>query len=177
MKPFITPELTATGKKVLAFQCEGVASDALSNAVKGRNIVAYSMPVGHSFQAAWVFRLILEGDDLFEFSSACTQVVGWHEVGSLSIRFVKGSNKGRADATPDLEAIAIPVFRVLALEKLVYEDADVVSECALVLRGEDGEEIVVAAGIPPGSVSVTAPFTEGLFEPQFTLASCRRDAV
>jgi hypothetical protein len=174
MKPFITPEVSATGKKMLAFQCEGIDASALRTELIGQHIVAYSLPTGHSFQAAWLFRLILSGGGLLEFSSACTQVVDWQEVGSLNIRFVDHSSGVPADFELGMPTVAIPSLHLQALEKLVYEDADIVSECALVLHGEGSEEVVVAAGIPPGSVSVMASFTKGPFEPQFAISTCKR---
>jgi hypothetical protein len=61
------------------------------------------------------------------------------------------------------------------LEKLVYEDDDVISECGLVMYGVGGAEIIIAAGISPGSVSVAASFATGPFEPQFSLGTCRRE--
>ena len=176
MKPFITPKVSVTGKKMLAFQFEGIDASTLWSALNGQHIVGYAMPTGHSFQAAWLFRLILSGGGLLEFSSACTQVVDWQEVGSLNIRFVDHSSDVSADLGPGAPTIAIPALHLQALEKLVYEDADVVSECALVLHGE-GEEIVVAAGIPPGSVSVIASFTKGAFEPQFAISTCKRERL
>lgn len=177
MKPFITPEVSVIGKKMLAFQCKGIDASALWSALDGQHIVAYAMPTGHSFQAAWLFRLILSGGGLLEFSSACTQVVDWQEVGSLNIRFVDDSSYVSADLEPEVPTTAIPPLHLQALEKLVYEDADVVSECALALHGEDGEEIVVATGIPPGSVSVIASFTMGAFEPQFAISTCKRERL
>jgi hypothetical protein len=174
MKPCITPDVSDTGKKLLAFQCEGVDASVLSSALNGRHITAYAMPTGHSFQAAWMFRLILGGGGLLEFSSTCTQVMDWQEVGSLNIRFVDCSSAESPDLELEVPTIAIPALHLQALEKLAYEDADVISECALVLCGEGGEEIVVAAGIPPGSVSVVASFTEGPFEPQFAVSTCIR---
>lgn len=177
MKPFITPETSETGKKVLAFQCEGIEAKALSSALSGQQIVAYAMPAGHSFQAAWLFLLTLSGGEVLEFSSACTQVVSWQEVGSLNIRFIGRSSGVSADSELELATVAVPALHLQELEKLVYEDADVISECALVLRGKAGEEIVVAAGIPPGSVSVIASFTKGPFEPQFAISACRRERL
>jgi hypothetical protein len=177
MKPFITPEISATGKKVLAFQCEGVTAGALWGALKGQRIIAYAMPAGHSFRAAWLFRLVLSGGDLLEFSSACTQVVDWQEVGSLNIRFVDRTNRTVADLELEAPTVAISDLHLQAIEKLVFEDADVVSECALVFHGDDGEQLVVASGISPGSVSVSGSFAKEAFEPQFAISICKRESL
>ncbi len=177
MKSFITPEVSATGKKLLAFQCEGIDAGDLRSVLNGQQIVAYAMPAGHSLHAAWLFRLILRDGRLLEFSSACTQVVDWQEVGSLNIRLVDYSSGDAVDLVPEVLTTTIPKVHLQSLEKLVYEDADVVSECALVLQGDGGEEIVVAAGIPAGSVSVLASFATGPFEPQFAISTCRRERL
>jgi hypothetical protein len=177
MKTFITPEVSVTGKKVLAFQCEGIDAGNLWSALDRQNVVAYAMPTGHSFQAAWLFRLILGNGGGLEFSSACTQVVDWQEVGSLNIRFIDNLSASTVDLELEMPTISIPAVHLQSIEKLVYEDADAVSECALVLHGEGGEEIVVAAGIAPGSVSVMAPFTQGAFDPQFAISTCKREHV
>ncbi len=179
MKPFITPEISVTGKKVLAFQCEGIEPNAAvaPGRAHGQQIVAYAMPSEHSFQAAWLFWLILGSGEMLEFSSACTQIVDWQEVGTLNIRFIGRASDASADSHLHMATVAVPTVRLQALEKLVYEDADVVSECALILRGEGGKEIVVAAGIPPGSVSVSASFNNGAFEPQFEISACRRERL
>ena len=177
MKPSITPELSASGKTILAFQFEGIDAGTLREAMSSRKVVAFAMPHGHSFQATWLFRLILDGGAFFEFSSASTQVVDWQEVGSLNIRFGGHLSNGSSDAGPEFETAAIPALRLRALERLVYEDDDVVTDCALVLTGEDGEEIVVAAAIPPGAVTVEASFTDGHFEPQFAVSKCRRERL
>ena len=111
-----------------------------------------------------------------EFSSACTQVAGWQEVGSLNIR---ATNRAvvRSGAVKYNET-AVSAIAVVSSEKLIYEDDDVVVECGLVLCVRDDEEILVAAGISPGAVSVRASFsTASSFEPQFPLSMCRRQRM
>nr|GFD13683.1 hypothetical protein [Tanacetum cinerariifolium] len=56
-----------------------------------------------------------------------------------------------------------------------YED--VITECGIIFCGRGGSEIIISAGVSPGSVSVSAPFSLDSFEPQFSLASCRREAI
>lgn len=177
MKPFITPELSAAGKKLLRYQCEGIEAADLWNTMQGRSVIAYSMPAGHSFQAAWLLRLILSGSASLEFSSACTEVVGWHEVGSLNVRLVRPGAAGVTDAEIGMPVTSIPEVRLSAIQKIVYEDDDVITECGMALGGDGGVEVIVAAGVPPGSVSLAAPFTCQPFEPQFPLSACRREAL
>ena len=173
MKPFITPEIDKTGKQILRMQCEGVNVPELVRAVRGKRIVAVAMPRTHSVQATWELTLILQNSVLLEFSSACTQIVGWHEVGSLNIRMVHKLFETRVY----LIQTKIPTFHITALEKLIYEDPDIVSECGLVLHGPAKQEIIIAVGIPPGSVSLKAPFVPGHFDPQFSLSHCRREKI
>lgn len=177
MKPFITPDISATGQKVLRFQCEGIASKDIWKSRQGLSVVAYAMPLGQSLQAAWIFQLIFDDGSLLEFSSACTQVIGWQEVGSLNIQLIRHPSNEQSDKGSDLLKTDVPNFRLNSLAKLVYVDNDVSSECALVLCGVSGEEIVVSAGISPGSVSIAAPFSETSFEPQFSVSVCKRELL
>jgi hypothetical protein len=178
MKPFITPKVTEAGKKLLQFQLEGGDIESIWSVIQSHRITAYGMPDGQTFEAAWEFQLYFGDNNIFvEFSSACTQVVDWQEVGSLNIRV---SSCDAGSATPvgaGLSKHSISSFSVDRLEKLIYEDDDVISECGLVLHGADGAEIIIAAGISPGSVSVAASFATEPFEPQFSLAACRFEPV
>jgi hypothetical protein len=164
MKPFITPEISATEQKVLRFQCENITSENIPNYLQDLSVVAYAMPAGHSFQAAWIFRLIFSDDSSLEFSSACTMVVGWQEVGSLNVQLI---NPVKMDADTVLVRVEVPPIRVMSLIKLLYENKNFRSECGIVIVGENEEEIVVATGISPGSVSIAAPFRRLLLSQSF----------
>ena len=177
MKSFINPEISVTGKKLLAFQFEGSENDSFWNLLRDHGVIGYAMPDGHTFQAAWLFRLICDGDMLIEFSSACTRVLGWQEVGTLNIRLMCRACEEPYDECHMPLKIVSPAIPLKGIEKLVYEDDDVITECGLVLCGLDGKEIVIAAGISPGSVSVAATFAEGKFEPQFPLSMCKRESM
>ncbi|MCY7388485.1 MAG: hypothetical protein LH481_10545, partial [Burkholderiales bacterium] len=154
MKPFITPEALDVGSKVIRFQCEGIVPENIWEGLRGLSIVAYEMPLEHSLRAAWIFRLIFDDCSIFEFSSACTMVVDWQEVGSLNIRLIHNSSDVPHHKVTGFVRVDIQQFSVGSLEKLVYQDDDVTSECGLVFCGVDDQEIVVAAGISPGSVSI-----------------------
>ena len=175
MKPFTTPEISPSGKKLLAFQREGFES---WDVVEGSHFVAYAMPHGHSTEGAWELRLVRDDGAFIEFSSASTEVGDWKEVGSLNLLW---SPYGKATTNPGakLQTTAIPAFRVTRVEKLIYEDADVISECGVVFIAQHGtsDEVVIAAGVPPGSVSMMAPFAPAPFKPQFDLSLCRRQQL
>ncbi|GAA4358786.1 hypothetical protein GCM10023165_54130 [Variovorax defluvii] len=172
MKPFITPEIMPSGKKVFTYQCEGVECKGLWTRLKGQQLIAYVLPEAHTLQTAWELSFVFGSGFVLEFSSACTQVGDWQEVGSLNI--CVPHRPPDVFATTEKNEIKIPAIDMVAAEKLIYEDDDVIVECGLLLRGRHGQEVVVAAGIPPGSVSVRAPFSAGQpFEPQFPIATCR----
>lgn len=85
MRPYITPERTLAGKTAFKYQCEGVVCGDLSRRFAGEMLTAYALPRGHSMRAAWELMFIFESALVADFSSACTQAVDWHEVGSLNI--------------------------------------------------------------------------------------------
>jgi hypothetical protein len=178
MKPYITPKLTESGKKLLQFQLEGIDLRGIWNTICRNQVTGFSMPNGHTFTSTWEFHLhFCEENIIIDFSSACTEVKEWQEVGSLNMRFVLAGTVDNIATTPNILKHAIPFFSVEGLQKLIYEDDDVISECGLVFLGPNGAEIVIAAGISPGSVSVAAPFSTEPFEPQFSLSTCRREIV
>ncbi len=177
MKPFITLDISATGQKVLRLQCENIETENISKYVQDLSVVAYSMPTGHSFQAAWIFRLIFSNGASLEFSSACTMVVGWQEAGSLNIQLIDQEANEKLAIDAVLVRVEIPPFRVTSLVKLVYEDKNFRSECGIAIGGGNEEEIVVATGISPGSVSISVPFSTSPFEPEFSVSECSRELL
>lgn len=178
MKPFITPELLESGKKKLPIQWEGINSDLLCSFLKDQYLVACAFPKNHSLKAAWIFWLIFQSGKVLEFSSACTQVVGWEEVGSLNIGLLEKIEKSDSYLAGNIFQINVQGFIFSEINKLIYEDEDLISECGLVLISPGEQEVVIAAGIPPGSVSIKAWFQkEELFEPQFPLSICRYEVM
>lgn len=172
MKPFITPETSKGGKKILPFQCEGVDSSEIAKLLLGHDLRGFTMPKSHSFSASWAFNIFF-GESQIQFSSACTQIGGWQEVGSLNIKVEAKRETGQLE----VEQVDFAVSRITKVERMVFEDDDVISFCGLAITTENGEELVIAAGIPPGSVSVRASFLKSQFEPQFEQAICRMEKV
>jgi len=170
MKPFITPEISPDGRKNLNLQCEGIDRQDLGEFMRGRAITAYALPNSQTLKAAWLFRLVLDDGSSLEFSSASTEVVDWQEVGSINIRLV---DKSSPPAEDFLWVDMLPL-EIVGVDVLIYEDEDVISECGIVICGIDEKEVIVAAGIPPGSVSIMNPILVGAFEPQFSVSTCRR---
>lgn len=173
MKPFIT-DAFKNGLFILEYQCEGIHKEEIGNLLKGAGITAFAMPQGHSFASAWQFRLFFDNRYLIDFSSACTEVGGWQEVGSLNIRASLGDFPDEDKNVKPLVKTNVDGFRVDSIDSLVYEDADVYAECGIVFRDLSGKEITIVAGQSPGSVSVLAPFSAGEFKPEFAIEAYSR---
>ena len=173
MKPYIIPELNSAGKKVYKFQLEGYFNDLWSS-LNGARLLSYWLPEGHTLHSAWQLIFLFDNGVAFEFSSACSVVVGWDEVGSLNIsaKIAKGTlvlEGGHNFAS---------TFNVRKIERVVYEDNEVVVHTGIVFLDEGGDEIYVCSGVSPGSVSVWAPFSDfENFRPQFSLNQCKRELL
>lgn len=55
------------------------------------------------------------------------------------------------------------------LSKLVAKQEYVSAESGIVIRGRDGAEIVLVAGVCPHSIAISAPFIEYDFDPEFPI--------
>ena len=172
MKPFTTNS-TENVRVALLFQCGGVNREQLRKMIIGSCITAYSMPKNHSFESAWLFRLIFNNQYLVEFSSDCTEVTGWQEMGSLNLLAVLDVNLEQKNEV--FLVAETSNFAVENMECLVYRDADVYAECGLVFYSSLGEEIIIAAGVSPGSVSIQAPFSTQKFQPEFAVSDYHRE--
>jgi hypothetical protein len=173
MKPFIT-DACKDGRCTLPFQLEGLKREQLEDTLVGKCIVAYALPEGHSLECAWQCRFLLAHGSVLEFSSACTVVTGWQEVGSLNIKY----SHSEADRSADIfKEVAVAKCHIAAIQRLIYEDSRVYSECGLVIHDLSGREVIVAAGVSPGSVSVSAPFSDESFSPEFPLTYYRHDLL
>jgi hypothetical protein len=171
MKPFIT-DACKDGRCSLPFQFEGIERARVEGMLLGRSIVAYALPAGHSLGCAWQCRFMLGNGYALEFSSACTVVADWQEVGSLNIEYLAIGEADEGAAV--FQEYEIGSFRIAAVERLVYEDSHVYSECGLVFHDKSGMEVIVAAGVSPGSVSINAPFSRERFAPEFPVADYHR---
>lgn len=173
MKPFITNAFR-DGKFVLPFQIEGLPQDRLIEPFEGAFVLAYGLSESQSFQATWLFRLALSTGWIVDFSSACTEVGDWKEVGSLNLRFaqdMKEGDRSLSSLTP------MPYFQIKGIDRLIYEDASVYAECGIVLSDLLGGDLVVAAGVAPGSVSISCPLSEDGFHPEFSMGQYRRQQI
>ncbi len=130
------------------------------------------MPNKQSLKCCWQFRINLDNGFWLEFSSACTEVGGWNETGSLNI---KVSNKSEELLAEKYKKEQLN-YRVDAVEALIFDGKGVFSECGLVLVGRLGE-LIIAAGVSPGSVSVKLPSKENEFEPEFDCEEYTRSSL
>lgn len=170
MKPFIT-DAFKNGKFVLPFQVEGLPTEDFGKLFEGACVLAYGLPESHDFQTAWLFRLVLDSGWIVDFSSACTGVGGWQEIGSLNLAFARGQ--------PERDPVkwmmtALADFQVASVDRLIYEDGDVYTECGLLLKDRTDREVVVATGTAPGSVSILVPLSANAFQPEFLLEKLQR---
>ena len=170
MKPFIT-DAFRDGRFHLPFQVEGLASEDLGSVFLGANVLSCLLPENHSMEAAWLPRLVLDNEWCIDFSSACTEVGNWKEVGSLNLEFCWRPPEGES---VKWSTTSLSDFCIKRVELLIYEDSEVSTAAGIVLIDKVGREIVVATGISPGSVSIALPLSQGSFRPEFPVEQCRR---
>lgn len=170
MKPYITDALQG-GRFVLPFQIEGIPADQVGTSFDAASVVAYGLPKSQALQAAWLFRLVLDTGWILDFSSACTGVGGWQEIGSLNLQFARTANEGDA-----IEWVMNPLedFRIASVERLVFEDEEVYAESGISFKDARHREIIVAAGTAPGSVTVALPSSPDLLQSEFELDQLQR---
>lgn len=103
-------------------QYNGASAEELENLILGNYIVGYELPKVQALESTWDFRLYLASGEMLAFSSKCTGVGGWDEIGSLSIKLKNNAN----DVSPDLFVkTSIDSFNVINCSLLIYEEGDV----------------------------------------------------
>lgn len=170
MKPYITDSLE-NGRHILPMQFEGMSRTDL-NSLQGMAVIAYSIPESQSLTATWQLRLHFDNDTILEFSSACTEVDGWQEIGSLNVRKVSSEPADKV-----FHRTVVNSFKVCRVERLIHEDPIVFAEAGLVFIESNQTEIIIAAGVSPGSVSVLAPFSAQAFEPELSAPDYKRQPI
>lgn len=172
MKPYIA-DAFRDGKYVLAFQVENSSSLPLPIGVLSNSICSLAFPAGHSCKEAWIVQLDCDSELVFEFSAASTNVGGWREIGSLNIGM---HLRGSSDLTlsSDFEEHRLSDFKIVSVERLVYEEDGLMVENGIIFTSQKGEEVWIAAAAAPGSVSIKAPFCQSEFSPELAIQHCRR---
>lgn len=155
-------------------KCEGCSREQLHKLFLNSRIIAYAIPKGHSCSEAWLFRLFFDNNYIVEFSSSCTELHNWQEIGSLNLGIITTKSDEQIDYKDIFVKTIIDGLMVTNIEYLIYEDSEVYAECGLIFETESGSEIIVAAGISPGSVSVVGPFSVLPFQPEFEFSLYER---
>ncbi|WMP18902.1 hypothetical protein [Thiothrix lacustris] len=164
MKPFITDPLQ-NGKYILPYQIGGLAFSEIRLKLISSSIVGYSLPISQSLRETWDLHIYLDTGISITFSSACTGVGGWQEMGSLNMDF-----SGTMDMDKQVESKYSMTkfdnpFLIEKIYSLVFHDNDIYSESGLIFVDPNGQEVIVATGVSAGSVSMRIPFDDN-FEPE-----------
>ncbi|UXY17351.1 hypothetical protein N8I74_18850 [Chitiniphilus purpureus] len=173
MKPSTTESFEGR-RPILEFKIDGIAKQELLQKVfVGNSIVGYKFPIGHSPRACWILELFFLNKSFIRLSSVCTQIKDWHEIGSLVIEFFPGEALENS-INIEFEKHSVSGFYIESVEKIIYEDEDVIAENGIAFSSQSGLEFIVAVGESPGSVSFAAPnFLEEL-HPEIPIAMCQR---
>lgn len=159
--------LSAAERIFVPFRLEGFSGASVRDVLVGQRIIAFACPSGQSLGCTWQLRVFLDSGVVVEFSSLTTDLGNWQEVGSLLLRAVDGRLPTDMCNHALFQSTMIGPFRINRIDCLLYETKDVLAECGVVLHSEEDQEIIIAAGVPPGSVSVSASSIEAQFEPEF----------
>src|SRR5689334_16497551 len=154
MKSFIAPERSVTGKDIFRIQWEGIDAAGLSKLTREANPIALAMPNRQSAEAAWLLRILFDNNHVLELSSSNTMHTGWEEIASLNVRLIDELNDAAFGGVV-WSVSEISFGTILHLEKIIFEDDGIISECGLRFVGS-GEKIVVCSGVPTGAVTVSA---------------------
>ena len=167
MKPCITPR----NKKKAHFclQFDGLDEKSLIVGLTNYDINAYSTPPNQAINNVWYFDL-LTAQGVYSFTASSTQVNGWEEYGSLAIKYSKEALTVRPDFMRDV--LIKPPFRASKIQKIIYEDDDVITECGLLLSSTDSTKIIIACGISPESITADGIMFTGDFQPLYPTAMC-----
>ncbi|TFF18253.1 hypothetical protein E3C22_22130 [Jiella endophytica] len=152
------------------------AEQTLSSVLAGRHIAGFWMPFEQSFKMAWLFQLSLDNEMALEFWSDPVNAGGWEEVGVLCIRLVSNPQE-RAGTTFEWVGAQIAPFIIAKVQVLVDERPDFQAECGLEFFNDKGEDLIVVAGISPGSVTISAPFDRQNFDPECYLTEYKREPL
>lgn len=172
MKPYITDVNGDRSKKItLMCQMQGLQRAEFVHALTAHTIVSFSYPGNQSLQEAWLFSFTLDSGWNVTFSSVCADIGDWKEVGYLNVAF--SLTLPTLNET-DWIIIGVNNFLIKSVEWLVVNNDEIYVECGLVVKDALDREIIVAAGVSPGSVSISSPFSNNSFIPEFTTEQCTR---
>lgn len=151
----------------LICQYSGVSAKDLDKLVLKNNVVAYGIPKSQALECTWNFRLYLVSGEVLVFSSKCTSVGGWNEVGSLSIDLKANISDLSSDVFIRTE---IKNFYISNYSMLVYEEDDVYSESGICFSDDIGAELIVIVAPAPGAVSISIPNVNTELKAEFSMS-------
>lgn len=171
MKSYVEYSLR-NGKKFLPVQYGGDMPESTLSGLVGSRLQAFGLPDKHSLTTAWYFALSFDTGCWLVFSSACTDIGGWDEVGSINLE-IHGDHDmgGKGDI---FVWQTVEEFKVNMLGALRHENDRFCSDCGIFFDNGMGESLIICAGIPPGSVSVASGFSLLDFEPEIPVEKCRK---
>lgn len=134
-------------------------------------ILSYEIPKTQSLKCCWLFRLNLINGERLTFSSKCTNVGGWNEIGSLNIAFDR-----------PVEEYDRSIFNRESIEKhetkevslLTYSEENVYAETGVVLVNEVGGELIILCSPASGAVTVNIPGLKSELKPEFDFLEYKR---
>ena len=151
-------------------------SQTLSSVLAGRHITEFWIPTTHSFTASWLLQLTLDNEVLLELRTDPVHAGGWEEVGVLCVRLVSNFQEQSRRNIEGIGAQIVP-FSIEKVELLIDERPHFRAESGILLTNEKGEDFIVVAGVPPGSVSICMPFNRQEFAPEANLSVYKREPL
>lgn len=155
----------------LVCQYNGISCEDLGQLILRNKVVAYELPKTQTLECAWNFRLHLASDEVLNFSSKCTSVGDWNEIGSLSIDLKQNTTEVGSGVfiKENIES-----FYITDYSMLVYEEDNVYSESGIYFVDDTGKELIIVAAPSPGAVSISIPTVNKKLKPEFSMSDYKR---
>lgn len=145
---------------VIKFDTDGIAS-VQSMLSKGLLGYAIDSLVPRGVSTIWLF---LDEDIILKIHTKMTDTVGWSEVGTLVFRHI-----GKSDDAPEMLPLSQAWRNVVAVEKLLLVEADLLAESGLKIINSIGEEFTIVCSENVYQIEIEAPFFCGEFLPEYDL--------
>jgi hypothetical protein len=143
---------------------------AKARALRGATLMRCLVPRNQTLAQCWPLRLVHSNGDDLQFWSEARSVGGWREVGALDIdTYIEG----------DLiwAESEIATFRVGAVELLIADVQSLQVVSGIAIQSLEGTELLIVAGVSPGSLSVCMPGEPSACDPEWPIEDYRRVVV
>jgi hypothetical protein len=114
----------------------------------------------------WGTVFVFDGGWCLSIAARMESLGGWKEIGSLVVRYCHSDALGAGCIEPFHLKHEVPKAEIIRAEGLSLLEDRGECQCGLVLIGHSFE-IIIAPGISPGSISISAPFADADFEPEY----------